>query len=136
VIPLMTAQIVDRLPANGDHQDEAERTPVGVGVADPDVRNELRQRHQQEVQIEEEAKLLEQHQRQEGDEVVLLVSDLIRRKLFRIDPAQIYGAGPQFSWPEPFAPAAVKTDKDQYHAALGKSVSQEHPSGRSPQSYT
>lgn len=42
--------------------------------------NELRERHKQEVQVEEELELLVEDKGQESDNIVLLIANNIRRK--------------------------------------------------------
>ena len=53
-----------------------------VSLTDLQRRNKLRQSHQQEVQIEEILELLIEYDRQEGDNVVLLIPNNICGKSF------------------------------------------------------
>lgn len=48
---------------------------------DLECRNELRQRDQKEVEVEEEFELLVEHERKEREYVVLLVAYHVRREL-------------------------------------------------------
>lgn len=72
----MASQVVHCFTANGHGENKAKRTPVGVQVADANVGQELAERHDEEVQVEEKAKLFEQHQRQEREEVVFLQREM------------------------------------------------------------
>lgn len=108
----MTSQVIYCLTTNGDGQDKAQGTPVGVQVANTNVRQELAQRHDEEIEVQEETELLEEDHRQEGEKVVLLVPDLVGRELVHARLADANGPwsellrGPPFS-PQP-PPAAGK----------------------------
>jgi hypothetical protein len=71
-ISLISSKVIDSLSEDGDEKDEAKRSPVGIKISDLHIGNELRHRHQQEIQIEEESELLEEYQRQERQNVIFL----------------------------------------------------------------
>lgn len=57
----ISSKIINSLPDERDREHEAQRSPVRVEVADADAGDELAHGHHQEVQVQEETELLEQH---------------------------------------------------------------------------
>lgn len=74
-------------------------SPICVEITNANVRYKLAERHDEKVEIEEKLELLIEHEREEGDNVVLLIADGVRRILALRGPPDEDGAVRQLAGP-------------------------------------